>query len=162
MKTVISEHVSSENFKKFGKVILVTENLKPDAQSEIQTYYGQLAIMKCADSFQLGICIAKKREFVVDELEQHADTQELLAALKGDFITPVTSSIEMDGKMVPDVNNIKAVRVNQGEGIVFEKGIWHWTPYAVTPTCDVLVAFKTDTPVNDFISCKLEEKIEMK
>jgi len=161
MKTIVARHVSPENFKEFGKAVLVSDAYKPDAQSEIQTYYGQLAVMKC-DSIQIGICVAKSRPFIVDELEQHAKTAELLAALKGDFITPVATSVVIGGKERPDMENIKAVRVNQGEGIVFNEGIWHWTPYAATDTCDVLVGFKTGTPQNDFISCKLEESIEIK
>lgn len=157
MKRVVSQHITPENFKAFGKVIAVLPEVKPDGQSEIQTYYGKLAIMKCADSIQLGICVAVRRENVVDELEQHVETQELLAALKGDFLVPVTSSVLVDGQARPDLDKMVAMRVNQGEGIVFNEGIWHWTPYPVTKTCDVLVGFRTDTPANDFISCKLEE-----
>jgi ureidoglycolate hydrolase len=158
MKRVVSQHVTPENFRRFGKVIAVLPDVKPDGQSEIQTYYGKLAIMKCENSIQLGICVAVKRENVVDELEQHVETQELLAALKGDFLVPVTASVVVNGKARPDMDKMIAVRVNQGEGIVFDEGIWHWTPYPVTPTSDVLVGFKTNTPKNDFVSCKLEEK----
>lgn len=158
MKQVAAQRVTSENFQRFGKVVAVSGGLKPDAQSEIQTYFGKLATMDCASSIQLGICVAKKRENVVGELEQHVDTQELLAALKGDFLVPVTSSVVADGKEKPDMGKMTAFRVNQGEGIVFDAGIWHWTPYPVAESCDVLVGFKTDTPQNDFVSCELEEK----
>lgn len=158
MKQIAAEHVTPENFKAFGKVIAVPKDRKPDAQSEIQTYYGQLAIMQCTGSIQLGICVAKQRENIVEELEQHAQTQELLAALRGDFLVPVAPSLVEGGKAVPDVEHALAVRVNQGEGILFDTGIWHWTPYPVGETCDVLVGFKTDTPKDDFVASKLKEK----
>ena len=159
MKQITAEHVTPENFKMFGKVIAVPKDSKPDAQSEIQTYYGQLAIMKCTGSIQLGICVAKKRENIVDEMEQHVRTHELLAALRGDFLVPVASSVIMDGKAVPDIEHAIAVRVNQGEGILFDTGIWHWTPYPVGEECEILVGFKTDTPKDDFISSKMKEKL---
>lgn len=161
MKTIKAQHVTPENFKEFGKVISTTAKVEPDAQSDIQTIYGQLAIIKCSESIEFGICVAKKRDLVVDMLEQHVKTEELLAAISGDFITPVTSSIEINGMLSPDLDKVIAVRVNQGEGVVFDKGMWHWTPYAVTETCDVLVAFKTDTPKNDFISKELTEKLKI-
>ncbi len=159
MKTIKAQRVTPENFQAFGKVISVTAKAEPDAQSDIQTFYGQLAVMECQGSVELGICVAKNRAFVVDTLEQHTETAELLAALRGDFITPVTSSVAVDGKQYPDMEKVVAVRVNQGEGVVFDEGIWHWTPYAVTETCDVLVVFKTDTPKNDFTGSSLSEEI---
>lgn len=161
MKTVKAIHISPEVMKGLGKAVCVTGETKPNAQTDIQSYFGQLAIMKCEDAVQIGVCIAKNREYIVEELEQHVNTAELLAAMKGDFITPVTSSIVVDGKLCPDMSKVIAVRVNQGEGIFFDEGVWHWTPYAVTPTCDVLVVFRKDTPQNDFISCKLSESFSM-
>ena len=159
MQRIKAQHVTPENFQAFGKVISVTAKPQPDTQSDIQTFYGQLAMMQCHGSIEFGVCVAKNRAFVVDILEQHAETAELLAALRGDFITPVTTSVVIDGKEYPDMEKVVAVQVNQGEGVVFDKGIWHWTPYAVTESSDVLVAFKADTPKNDFISSELSEEI---
>jgi ureidoglycolate hydrolase len=161
MKRIKAEYISNEMFKGLGKAICIGPDTKPDAQTDIQSYYGQLAIMECDSAVQLGICVAKNREYVVTELEQHAETAELLAALKGDFITLAAPSVESDGRLCPDMSKAVAVRVDQGEGVFFEKGIWHWTPYAITPTCDVLVAFKKDTPKDDFISYKLDEPVIM-
>jgi ureidoglycolate hydrolase len=159
MKTIKAMRLTQDNFSEFGRAVYIESGTVPDAQSDIQTYYGKLAFLECSGSMQVGVCVAKKRPYVVNELEQHADSPELLAALKGDFLTPVTTSIEIDGRLVPDMDNIRAVIVNQGEGIVFDAGMWHWTPYAITESCDVLVIFKTDTPSNDFISYQLDDTI---
>ncbi len=159
MKTIKALRLTQDRFSDFGRAVCIDDSTVPDVQSDIQTYYGKLASLECGGSMQVGICVAKSRPYIVDEMEQHADSSELLAALKGDFVTPVTRSIEIDGKQVPDMDNIAAIRVNQGEGVVFNAGVWHWSPYAVTETCDVLVIFKTDTPANDFISYKLDNAI---
>ncbi len=161
MKTVKAKHISPEVMEGLGKAICITAETRPDAQTDIQSYYGQLAIMQCGGALQIGICVAKNREYIVDELEQHVQTSELLVAIKGDFVTAVAPSVEVNGKLLPDMDRVIAVRVDQGEGIFFDEGVWHWTPYAITPTCDVLVAFKKDTPQNDFISCRLKDVIRM-
>lgn len=161
MKTFKAQRISNEVFNGLGRAIRITADTKPDAKSDIQTYYGQLAIMECSGAIQLGICVAQRREYVVEELEQHTDTAELLAALKGDFVTLAAPPIEKDGKQYPDIDKAIAVRVNQGEGVFFDEGVWHWTPYAITPSCDVLVAFRKDTPKNDFTAFKLEEPVMM-
>jgi ureidoglycolate hydrolase len=161
MKTIKAQHISNEIFKGLGRAIRITPETKSDARDDIQTYYGQLAIMQCDSAIQLGICVAKNREYVVTEMEQHMRTAELLAALKGDFITLAAPSVETGGRLRPDLSRAVAVRVGQGEGVFFDEGIWHWTPYAITPACDVLVAFKKDTPKDDFISYKLDEPVRM-
>lgn len=161
MKKIKVKHISPKVMEGLGKAICITPAAKPDAQTDIQTYYGQLAIMKCTDALQIGFCVAKNREYVVDEMEQHAQSSELLLAAKGDFVTVAAPSAEIGGKQYPDIDRAIAVRVNQGEGVFFDEGIWHWTPYAITPVCDVLVVFKKETPKNDFTSYKLKEIIRM-
>ena len=154
MRKITAVHASSEKFNDFGSFIAVSDNqmIKPSAESDIQTFFGKLGIMECKDAIELGICIAKKRSIKVTEMEQHAKTSELLVALNGDFIAPVAPSILKDGKLVPDFDKAIAIRVNQGEGVLFNIGVWHWTPYPVNDTATVLVAFKENTPKEDFIS----------
>ncbi|MFY9130463.1 MAG: ureidoglycolate lyase [Saccharofermentanales bacterium] len=161
MRTIRAIHVSPEVMADFGRAIRVTPDVCPDAESEIQTYYGQLAIMESSDAVQIGICVAKRRPFVVSELEYHGQTAELLFAARGDFVVPVTGSVEVDGVKRPDLEGLTAVRVNQGEGIFFDKEVWHWTPYPLASTSDVLVVFKKETPALDFISFKFDEHVEM-
>ena len=161
MKTVKVQHISSEMFKGLGKAICITPDTRADARDDIQTYYGQLAIMDCDSAIQIGVCVAKNREYIVEELEQHKKTAELLAALKGDFVTLAAPSKEINGKLCPDIDKAVAIRVDQGEGVFFDKGIWHWTPYAITPTCDVLVVFRKDTPKEDFTGYKLSTPVKM-
>ena len=143
-----------------GKAICLKDSLIPDAQDEIQTYYGKLAIMPATEN-QIGICVAKHRPYLVDRLESHIESAEVLAALNGSFIVPCAPRIIRDGKAVPDAEHARALRVEQGEAVMFDPGVWHWTPYAITPECNVLVCFKKDTPDNDFHEFCLEEPWEM-
>jgi hypothetical protein len=160
MKTIKVRHISNDIFAGL-KAIRITPDIKPDAQDSIQTYYGQLAIMQCTGAVQIGICVAKNREYVVDMFERHAKSAELLEALKGDFVTLTAPSIMKNGELCPDMDRAAAIRVNQGEGVLFDADIWHWTPYAVTPTCDVLVIFRKDTPKDDFIPYKISEPVKI-
>lgn len=163
MKKIKVNHVNPNNFIDLGEIIALPKSneKKPTAQSEIQTFFGKLGIMKCCDAVEYGICIAKKRELKIVELEQHAKTEELLFAIEGDFITPVAPSIHKEGQICPDIERITAIRVNQGEGVIFGEGIWHWTPFPVDQTSMILVAFKENTPQQDFIAFNLEEEIAM-
>lgn len=159
MKTIKAVQANADNFKEYGMVIAVPDAGLREAsdQSEIQTFFGKLGIMLCEGSTEIGICVANKRDNVVTQLEQHVNTQELLLAIKGDFITPVATSIMVDGKLQPDLNKANAIRVSQGQGILFNEGIWHWTPFPTGETVTVLVVFKNNTPQQDFTCVDLTE-----
>lgn len=162
MRLISAVHASSDSFKGMGAFIANntdTQGLKPSNQSEIQTFYGKLGIMECKEAIEFGLCIAKNRPIRITQLEQHAKSSELLVALSGDFISPVSPSIIKDGRMIPDIDKVIAVRVNQGEGIIFNVGIWHWTPYPVEDTATILVAFKKNTPEEDFILENLSDEL---
>jgi ureidoglycolate hydrolase len=161
MKKMKAVQVSQENFRDFGQMIAVPASgtLEPSAQSEIQTFFGKLGLIQCEGAVEIGICIARKRPFEITQIEQHAKTSELLFAMVGDFITPVAPSIIKNGIALPDMEKAIAIRVNQGQGVVFNKGIWHWTPYPVDDTATVLVAFQENTPQDDFIAAELAEAI---
>ncbi len=153
------QYVDKKNFKELGKIIRipVEKEKKPDFESEIIKFYGKLGLINGNRSFELGICIFKKRPFIISQLERHVNTQELLYAIDDDFIMPVAPAIDN----VPDLDNIVAVRVNRSEGVIFERGIWHWVPYPLKDESFTLVGFAKDTAEKDFEIYNLDENIRM-
>ena len=156
-----AEPLKTADLTGIESAICLRDGLVPDAEDAIQTYYGQLAIMPATGSNQIGFCVAKNRPYIVDKMEQHQESAEVLGAMNGSFIVPCAPSIEVDGKPAPDFDHMKAIKVEQGEAIMFDVGVWHWTPYAVTPECNVLVCFKKDTPANDFHGYEISNPVEM-
>lgn len=163
MKTLKVSYVTLENFSDIGQFIQipVEGSLIPTTQSSFFKYYGGLGIMDCHGVTEIGICTFKKREFIVDQLEQHAQTPELLYALDGDFIMPVAPVIHQNGATYPDLSKIRAIRVRQYEGVIFKDGMWHWAPYPLKETSSVIVGFKKDTGTTDIIIRDLAEKFQM-
>ena len=159
MKTISAKRLTPEALEAFGKAIKVFDGTAPDVDNELETYCGQLGIMDCHGVAQVGIYSGKQRGFKAGKLEQHRESPELLAALSGDFVTLVTSSVEVNGRTVPDESKMAAIRVDQGEAVLFDDGTWHWSPYPVGEKCDVLVVFKKDTPRDDYITAELEEPV---
>ena len=150
------QKLSSADLTGIGKAILVKDSMIPDGKDELQTYYGKIGALPECGGYQVGICIAKKRPMIVDELESHVQTVEFLGAMNGSFVVAAAPSKEVDGQRVPDVDKAVALLVEQGEAILFDVGVWHWTPFAVEEESNVLVIFKTDTPANDFNGYKVD------
>lgn len=163
-KKLIIEPVTAENFKKLGKVIKIPKEgeMKPLLESSFFKHYGPLGFIDCEGAVELGITTFRKRELLVDKLEQHAKTPELLYAIDGDFIMPVAPIIYKDGEAYPDLDNIMAMHVKQCEGVIFDDGMWHWAPYPYDKeSSSVLVGFKKGTAENDIIIRELDIKYIM-
>jgi len=162
-KVIAIEDLSEESFKDLGVIlrIPVEGEMEPIIQSSFFKHYGPLGFIECQDPTELGITTFKKREFIVEELEQHAQTHEMLFAIDGDFVMPVAPIVYENGVAYPDETKIKAIRVKQGEGVIFKQGYWHYAPFPIKDVSSVLVGFKKGTAVNDITMCKLKTVLLM-
>jgi len=158
------EYLSPEVFgSSLGQIIVTPEEGKrePTLQSEDFKFYGGLAVMNIKNVFELGICVFNQRALETDQMEQHAQTQELLFAIDGDFIMPVAPIVQKNGEPWPDLDHMVAIRVPMGQGVVFNNGIWHWAPFPLKATSSVIVGFEKDTADKDLVIRELDSKIVM-
>ena len=162
-RELLVQYVDKSNFQELGQIIRipVEEGKKTDFESEVIKFYGGLGLINCNGPIELGICTFKKRTLIVEHLEHHAHTQELLYAIDDDFIMPVAPMLDNKIKNSPDLKNMVAIRVRRGDGIIFESGVWHWVPYHLKDESFALVGFAKDTAKNDLVIYDLDESIRM-
>jgi len=155
--------LEEKSFKRLGQIIRIPEegSRKPTLQSEAFKFYGNLGIVAVKDKFELGVCTFRKRKLETTQLEQHAQTQELLYAIDGDFIMPVAPIKKIRGAAYPNLDRLEAVLVKQGEGVIFHDGIWHWAPFPVKRKSSVLVGFNKGTAKNDLVIRDLDVAVVM-
>jgi ureidoglycolate hydrolase len=164
-KRIISiDSIDAIDFSKYGQIIRIpaSNERKPDFESDVINFYASLGVLDSGMPLEFGICTFKKRELIIEQLEQHIMTQELLFAVDDDFIMPVTSNLQSNGKNIPDLENLLAVRILRGEGVIFHRGTWHWVPYSYKEVSFALVGFTKDTAKNDLTIHTLATKIPMK
>jgi ureidoglycolate hydrolase len=140
-------------FRPLGQVLRIPEDgsRRPTLQNESFKFYGGLGLVAVKDTFEFGVCTFKRRHLETRQLEQHAQTPELLYAIDGDFIMPVAPIKRARGLARPDLARLQAILVRQGEGVIFKDGIWHWAPFPVKKSSSVLVGFKAGTAKRDLI-----------
>lgn len=152
-KALQLEYLSEQLFADYGQVIQNSFDGKvPLLNESFFKHYGPLAFLECEGPVEFGITRFNKRPLIVDKLEQHAETQEMLYAIDDDFIMPVAPIIYKGAEAWPDVGKLKAIRVKQGDGVIFKRGFWHWAPFPATrQNSSVLVGFKAGTAKNDIV-----------
>lgn len=157
------QKLTRENFVHIGQVIQIpdAENTPAQHNGEGFVHHAELAFIETEGPLEFGITTFYKRPMKTSQLEQHAKTQEMLLAMNAPFVMPVAPKKVVDGKEMPDMSQIMAIYVNQGEGVIFHKGNFHWAPFTLAEKSSVLVGFEPKTWANDIIIIDLDEEIEL-
>jgi ureidoglycolate hydrolase len=131
----------------------------PDVENEVIRYFGKLGVIESAGAVEFGICAFSHRPFVVERLEQHRRSCELLYAIHEDFIMPVAPNDPTIDQ--PDLSKAFAIRVRRSQGVIFAPGAWHWVPYPLKGESFALVGFALDTPKNDMFFHDVNPKLKI-
>jgi len=158
------KQIETIDFTKYGQVIRIPapHEAKPDLKSDIINFYGALGMFNSHDTIEFGICTFNKRDLVFEQLEQHILTQELLYAVDDDFIIPVAPNLIKSSGNLPDLDNLLAVRIRRGQGVIFHRCTWHWVPFPYKEESFALVGFIKDTSKNDLEIIDLDTKVRIK
>jgi hypothetical protein len=129
----------------------------PQKVAGVIEFYGELGLMKVPGEMELGICVFHKRPLVQEQMERHANTQELLYAVDDDFIAVAAPG--EPGSKAPLASQLVALQVRRGEGLLFQKGCWHWAPYPFSDESYALVGFARGTATRDMDIQPLDRKV---
>ena len=120
---------------------------RPDISNETLRFFGRLGLIEAAAAVEFGICAYRRRPLVVERMEQHRRSRELLVAIDDDFLMPVAPNDAASNR--PDLSRAFVLRVRRSEGVIFAQGTWHWVPYPLKEESHALVGFALDTSKDD-------------
>lgn len=146
--------IDKESFMEFGHFIDIPT---PKASIELNgvfKYYDKVAIFNSTAPTGIGILEVFNREPIMNILERHENTQELLIALDTDFQFIVARSADGDLNIR---ENAKAFLIKQGQAVIINPGVWHWIPFPCQKSGKLLVMIKEGTPDNDLIILDIEK-----
>lgn len=150
MKSVEVVKFDKENVRPYGALIAV-EKEPADAKGFI--WYGEMARMGNSVT-QFNLCDMYAHEMILRDMEVHRKNREVLVVLgKEGVVLAMAPSGEFDPE------KIKAFYLSPGEGIMFEAGTYHSTPFPLEGKARMLVAFEEDTGAKDNQPVTLPEAI---
>lgn len=162
MRKIKAEKLSQEMFKEYGQILTIPDESVPTSlEGSGFKHRGELAFMDTHGLLEFGVTTFEKRLMVAPELEQHAKTPELLFAMDGPFVMPIALRTTQGEDDLPNEKSIKAIFVEQGQGIIFGDGVWHAAPYPLKEKSSVLVGFKKQSWKHDIILKMLADPIEI-
>jgi ureidoglycolate lyase len=138
---ITPKDISDANFKKYGKIVILPD-VKPTSEDKTHKFWSDIAHYHIEGNTEIGLCtVYKQASAVLNSLERHANTPEILIPADASFVLPLQRE---------DENHVEAFAVNPGEAVVIDKGIWHGPCIPRhTSECTYFVIFKHKTPHED-------------
>lgn len=135
-----AKRISPDNFKKFGKVVNSPTG-KPTSEAADYKFWSDIADYKIEGETEIGICtVYRQKENIISGMERHLKTPEILIPIDGAFIVPLL----IEGE---DISESEAFRVNIGEAVKINDGVWHGACLPVDKVeSSYFVIFRKGTP----------------
>jgi ureidoglycolate hydrolase len=131
----ISE-LTDEAFEPFGRIIRAPAATEPDRTGPgWQAWYGY-ATLDCPDPLAFGSVVTEARDVVIDVMERHVHTFELLYPHDHPLIQPLAPPGALDDDAAqPDPDSVTAFVLRPGDAIAMHPGTWHSPAFPTERTC---------------------------
>lgn len=147
MKRITIQQIDNERFGPFGSTAKLPAG-PPLAADGTFKYWSDAANYEIDGETEIGYCtVYRQDEDVVDWMEQHVRTPEILIPIDAPFVLPVMS----------DAGDVQAFRAEPGEALIIGQGVWHSAckPFGADEA-SYFVLFRRGTPREDVAKKKID------
>ncbi len=141
MSTIKPHHITDSNFAPFGKIVTAPK-AAPTSQAADYKFWSDIAHYIVEGETEIGLCtVYAQPKQEISGVERHLRTPEILIPVDSPFVLPLFD--DASGKT-------EAFRVNIGEAVVMNTGIWHGPCLPVGKNeATYFVIFRKGTPHED-------------
>jgi len=146
IRTLEVVNITKENFGDYGQWI-TNKQADPKMKKEIFTFWDNCGEMNNQAKIGFGFLEVVERDKEFTNLERHQETEEAFFAMDSDVLVLVGKATPNQDK--PQLESVKAFRLEAKDGVLLKRGTWHAIPYPLSKKAKLLVIFKQGTPDND-------------
>jgi ureidoglycolate hydrolase len=141
---MIAEPLTREAFRPFGRVIARPEE-PADASGAGWDWWGEAGVLTGdGRGYALGYLDLVPTELTFDWAERHDRTTETILPLGGACVVYVASPADAPA-------GFRAFRVQLGQGVVLDRGVWHGAPFALHGPLAAAVLLARGTAAQDTV-----------
>ncbi len=138
-----AERLSDDNFKAYGWV-MKKPGRKADVENEQLAYWdNSVTLTNFMGNGVFGFLEVKRIPIELKMLDLLTDSLRIYFSIDA---KPSIQFVALNekGTLKPDMKTLKAFILEDGDGVVIEKGVWHWTPFALTEKAVFAMGLKND------------------
>lgn len=153
MRTILAKELTKENFCEFGSFYNMVD-LKGNNLGDFYPDHLKNPVSGNLPITFSGLNVHKASKMIVDTVEYHNYTGEVLLPLDTDIVIHVAPA---SNKIIPEAT--KAFIVRKGTAVRLHVGVFHLAPFSIEKEeGHVMVALPERTYCNDCVVIKYEEK----
>ena len=154
MKEITVKKLTPENFEKFGRYGDIGNPSGQFIGKSPVRFYRDILPFGYSAPMSASTTLVEPKEFVVDTLEYHTCTPEILMMLDQDAVICIGAAT---AQKEPPMDNLEAFYIPKGVMVYLNPGVWHYAPF---PLGDMpvhsLVLLPERTYVNDTLCIAIE------
>ena len=129
------EELTEETFAPYGRILAMPTDPAPRSGPGWECWYG-FQTLDCPWPLAMGAVVTQRRPILVDVMERHTHTFELLYPHGHALIQPLALPLDLDNPDAqPDPATVKAFRIPVGMGIIMHPGTWHSAAFPESEDC---------------------------
>lgn len=129
------EDLTDEVVAPYARIVAIPNTPAPRSGPGWECWYG-VQTLEAKWPIFMGAVTTRLRPIVVDVMERHTHTFELLYPHGHDLIQPLAlPPILDDPEAQPDPTTVAAFRIPVGFGIIMHPGTWHSAAFPVSEDC---------------------------
>ena len=143
MKILKAIKLTEKNFADYGSVLIRPER-GADAENDQLAYWDNMAVLSnFTGNGVLGYLEVKRVPVKMEMMDLL--TESLRLYLSADAMPSIQFvALNKEGALEPDPDTLKAFIIENGEGVVINENVWHWTPFALTEKAGFYMGLKND------------------
>jgi len=149
--------MTPDNFSIFGEVLGSGSYMPVPSEEEFtwKEIAGNLPLISPSCTGQLN---CRYRSRIVNRMERHINTPEIMIALSGHSLLCVAPA----DLYMPEESDIHCFRVEEGTAFMMNKAVWHWIPFPLQETGSrFLVLFRDGTGADDLHFHELKQTVQI-
>ena len=134
-----AQKLTPDAFAPYGKVIEAPEDDSQTVAEDRYTFWPEVACVSCGSgALQLGISRLFSRPLRTCVMERQLSTQVMIVPMTGPILILCAKAGSLDPQETVPYRKAEAFVVRRDQGVVIDRGVWHWTPMPLGGDGDVL------------------------
>jgi len=143
MKLMKTESLDDNNFKEYGWVMRRPDRKYDVANEQLSYWDNCVDLSNFTGNGLLGFLEVKRIPIEMTMMDLLAESVRIYLSIDRNPSIQFVALNDQETNQ-PDLNTLKAFLLEDGDGVVINKGIWHWTPFSLTEKALFAMGLKND------------------
>ncbi len=135
--------INDENFKPYGWVMQKPARASDAANAQLAYWDNSFTLVNLNGNGVFGFLEVTRIPLELTMMDMLPESVRIYLSVDA---KPSIQFVALNekGSLKPDLKTLKAFIMEDGDGVVIEKGVWHWTPFALTEKASFAMGLRND------------------